>query len=480
MGLASYILLRRRFNSSKCKTEANLVSARIKLLRNKREAQVRQMRRDIAMLIQSGEEDTARIRVEHVIREQKVMSANEVINLFCELIVVRLPIIQKQRDCPADLKEAISSVIYAAPRCSDIPELSRIRDIFEKKYGKDFVSAAADLRPESGVNRLLVEKLSIRKPGGEVKLKMMKEIAKEYQIEWNSKETEDELLKPPEELIEGPTTFISASSFPIKRNLPPQNVQMKEHALSDSEESTMHFKNTALAAQAAAESAKKAASCAAQAAVFLAQQSSNESRRDSALNSANSSGKKFSSQSFNVSNHDDDTVDFYDRKSMGRSNTTGCRFHDNIKLDESESRRDSAVNSTNSSGKRFCSRSFNVWNHMNDGDGDNDDVFDLNEKKILGRSGTTGHRFHGDIKFDESDGYDSESEAEVLKESRHGRGGNLGPPMRRPPVPPTISGWEDGPTARNWSTDSVQHVHPKLPDYEELTARFQALKSQRP
>jgi len=57
------------------------------------------------------------------------------------------------RDCPADLKEGISSLIYAAPRCSEIPELYRISEVFEKKYGKDFVSAARDLRPESGVNR---------------------------------------------------------------------------------------------------------------------------------------------------------------------------------------------------------------------------------------------------------------------------------------------------------------------------------------
>jgi len=123
------------------------------------------------------------LQVEHVIREQNVMAANEIIELFCELIVVRLPIIAKQRsvhflflvltktswlisavmsyglppfrDCPEDLKEGISSLIYAAPRCSEIPELYRISEIFEKKYGKDFVSAARDLRPESGVNRLV-------------------------------------------------------------------------------------------------------------------------------------------------------------------------------------------------------------------------------------------------------------------------------------------------------------------------------------
>lgn len=34
-----------------------------------------------------------------------------------------------------------------------------------------------------------------------MKLKIMKEIAKEHQIEWDTTESEKELLKPPEELI---------------------------------------------------------------------------------------------------------------------------------------------------------------------------------------------------------------------------------------------------------------------------------------
>lgn len=44
----------------------------------------------------------------------------------------------------------------------------------------------------------------------------MKEIAKEYQVEWDTTESEMELLKPPEELTEGPKTFIGATSIPIK------------------------------------------------------------------------------------------------------------------------------------------------------------------------------------------------------------------------------------------------------------------------
>jgi hypothetical protein len=40
-----------------------MATARMKLLRNRREAQVRQMRRDVAALLRDRQEDTARIRV---------------------------------------------------------------------------------------------------------------------------------------------------------------------------------------------------------------------------------------------------------------------------------------------------------------------------------------------------------------------------------------------------------------------------------
>jgi hypothetical protein len=47
----------------------------------------------------------------------------------------------------------------------------------------------------------LIEKLSVKKPTGEIKLKVMKVIAKEYQVDWDMTETEQELLKPPEERL---------------------------------------------------------------------------------------------------------------------------------------------------------------------------------------------------------------------------------------------------------------------------------------
>lgn len=53
------------------------------------------------------------------------------------------------------MKEAIASLIFAAPRCGDIVELQDIRKHFTAKYGKEFASAAIDVRPDCGVSRLV-------------------------------------------------------------------------------------------------------------------------------------------------------------------------------------------------------------------------------------------------------------------------------------------------------------------------------------
>lgn len=61
------------------------------------------------------------------------------------------------RECPLDLKEAISSLCFAAPRCADLPELIQVQMAFAAKYGKEFIAAATELMPECGVNRQVIK-----------------------------------------------------------------------------------------------------------------------------------------------------------------------------------------------------------------------------------------------------------------------------------------------------------------------------------
>ncbi len=45
------------------------------------------------------------------------------IELFVELLTVRIQLIDKQKEIPGDMIEAISSLVYAAQRITDLPEL---------------------------------------------------------------------------------------------------------------------------------------------------------------------------------------------------------------------------------------------------------------------------------------------------------------------------------------------------------------------
>ncbi|KAJ6693572.1 hypothetical protein OIU85_004355 [Salix viminalis] len=235
------------FKAAKCKTLLKLTIPRIKLLRNRREIHIKNMRRDIAKLLETGQEATARIRVEHIIREENMMAAQEIIELFCELISVRLPIIETQRECPLDLKEAISSVCFVAPRCADLPELLQVQILFASKYGKEFVAAATELMPSCGVNRQLIELLSVRPPSPEKKLNLLKEIAEEQGIDWDPAASETELLKKHEDLLNGPTlitdppptagpTHITMSPLPKEKQDEVLNAaDLAEHEQSDSD-----------------------------------------------------------------------------------------------------------------------------------------------------------------------------------------------------------------------------------------------------
>ncbi|KAK6147777.1 hypothetical protein DH2020_018689 [Rehmannia glutinosa] len=168
---------------------------------------------EIAQLLESGQDRTARIRVEHVIREEKMMAAYDLLEIYCELIVARLPIIESQKNCPIDLKEAIASLVFAAPRCGDVPELLDARKHFTAKYGKDFTTAAIELRPQCGVGRMLVEKLSATAPDGQAKMKILRAIAEEHNVKWDPESFEEKESIPPNDLLSGPSSLRKESEL---------------------------------------------------------------------------------------------------------------------------------------------------------------------------------------------------------------------------------------------------------------------------
>lgn len=189
------------FNSSKpekVETQVRLCKARLGLQKNKRTLATKQMRKEIADLLRNGKQEYARIRVEGVIRENLLMQAYEILGLYLELVAVRSQLIYKTKEIPRDMVEAISSIIYAAQRISDVPELATLRALFTSKYSKEYAAeASSDVTCSKWqVNTNLIRCLLVEPPQPEEKLQMLSEIAQEHGVEWDLSAAARELLPP--------------------------------------------------------------------------------------------------------------------------------------------------------------------------------------------------------------------------------------------------------------------------------------------
>ncbi|GJQ92865.1 IST1-like protein [Tanacetum coccineum] len=108
------------------------------------------------------------IKVDQVIKEQNMLDVYAMLDGYCHLVLQM-----------GELKEAASSLLYAAPRCGEFPELQEIRVVLTARYGKEFANGAIDLRNNCGVSTRMIQKLSPRKSSLETRMKILNEIATE-------------------------------------------------------------------------------------------------------------------------------------------------------------------------------------------------------------------------------------------------------------------------------------------------------------
>ena len=83
MGLFGGLFGPPKFTAAKCKTALRLCVGRIKLLQNKKRTALASLRREIADLLRARKYDSARVRVEAVLREEALLDAFEVLHLQC-------------------------------------------------------------------------------------------------------------------------------------------------------------------------------------------------------------------------------------------------------------------------------------------------------------------------------------------------------------------------------------------------------------
>ncbi|KAL6196475.1 hypothetical protein ACLB2K_032090 [Fragaria x ananassa] len=151
---------------AKCKSIVEQLQCHLIIQKKKRQASIRQERDDIGQLLQIGQLDQARARIEELYKDLCLLDAYGQIDSFCNCITSNISDIYKHKhstlqDLPNDVGEAIASLIYAASRCGELPELQRMRCLFKEKYGSEFDITSVELRHGNLVNPQLKEKLRI-------------------------------------------------------------------------------------------------------------------------------------------------------------------------------------------------------------------------------------------------------------------------------------------------------------------------------
>ncbi|XP_020801673.1 IST1 homolog isoform X5 [Drosophila serrata] len=172
-------------NYNKLKTNLRLALNRLKLLEKKKAELTQKSRKEIADYLATGKTERARIRVEHIIREDYLVEAMEMVEMYCDLLLARFGLITQMKELDTGIAEPVASLVWVCPRLqSDIAELKIISDIFVSKYGPEFAEHSRTATGEHFVSEKLMHKLTLQAPPKLLVEKYLIAIAKNYNIEY--------------------------------------------------------------------------------------------------------------------------------------------------------------------------------------------------------------------------------------------------------------------------------------------------------
>ncbi|KAI8095106.1 regulator of Vps4 activity in the MVB pathway-domain-containing protein [Gilbertella persicaria] len=186
------------FNPTRLKVQLKLSINRLKMLQAKKTSLNQQNRREIGTLLEKGKEESARIRVEHIIRDDLLIEAMESLELYCDLLLARFGLLETYKTCDPSIAEAVNTIIWAAPRVGEVKELGLVRDQLASKFGKEFMMQALENTDEQ-VNPRIVLKLQVNAPDSFLVERYLEEIARTYDIKWRSSLIEHEQEEEDEE-----------------------------------------------------------------------------------------------------------------------------------------------------------------------------------------------------------------------------------------------------------------------------------------
>ncbi|KAK4714766.1 hypothetical protein R3W88_020673 [Solanum pinnatisectum] len=174
---------------SKCKKVIKQLKARLVIQRKRRNSIIKQLREDISQLLQIGLHHLALARVEQLYRDECRLSAYNQLEIFCDCISMNLRDISTNSKLSDDVQEALSSMIFAASRCGELPELHSLRNLFKQQFGQSFDRLNVELLPGNMVNSETKQYLThVTKLKEDVKLQIIDEIFSSFKSSSRTKD----------------------------------------------------------------------------------------------------------------------------------------------------------------------------------------------------------------------------------------------------------------------------------------------------
>ena len=172
------------FKSVKLQTNLKLCVSRYELIIKKKTEQSQRARKDISDLLKGGRYERARIKVEHIIREDYITEAMEILQQYCDLLLARAGLIETMAYCEEGLLECVNTIIWTTPRVQhDVQEMVEVEKQLGKKFGKAFLEQAHANRTNT-VNAKVVHRLGVTPPSPVLIERYLEEIARNYGLSY--------------------------------------------------------------------------------------------------------------------------------------------------------------------------------------------------------------------------------------------------------------------------------------------------------
>ncbi|GLU08395.1 hypothetical protein SLE2022_253120 [Rubroshorea leprosula] len=173
--------------AAKCLNLVKVLQAHMCIQRKRRQSIISHSRADIALLLHHGRIQDALDRVAQLYKDQKVLCAYDQIQHYSELVLANMCHVKNIGSwllLPTDFQEAVLSLMFAASRCGELPELNLIRILFRERFGPE-------LELGNGVNLEMKKNLCMGFVSDDVKLNLIAEIAKDDNLHMGFQDSEE-------------------------------------------------------------------------------------------------------------------------------------------------------------------------------------------------------------------------------------------------------------------------------------------------